>query len=370
MEGMLCCIFNYAPLYRQAIYREIDREFDTQFCFADEVIDGRGDGGIRKMDTSSLRHPVRKIRNKLISGKHPWRSGILWLALKKKYSAFLITGDLNWAYLPFLALCRMTGKKVYGWGHGIKTMRRNNLYNSLFYGSLDGYFIYGSRGRDRMVELGFPKEDFHVIYNSLVYKLHPEENEGLESEVYRIHFDNSDPVLIFSGRLTAAKRPDMLLEAVMRLNADGVKCNLIIIGDGSRRQTLEKAAEEWEIADRVWFYGTCYDRKKTAALLYNADLCVSPGNVGLMAIHAMQVGTPVVSHGNFETQMPEYEAIVEGKTGALFKEGDIEDLCDVIRQWLRKHRRDREQIRRNCYDVISAHWTAATQIETFKSVLK
>ncbi|MCD8208612.1 MAG: glycosyltransferase family 4 protein, partial [Bacteroidales bacterium] len=140
----------------------------------------------------------------------------------------------------------------------------------------------------------------------------------------------------------------------------------------------------------VWFYGECYDEKKLAELFYNADLCVSPGNVGLVAIHAMQYGLPVVSHDNFETQMPEYETIVEGKTGALFKEGDVDDLCRVVKNWLDGHSalmpfkhpsketrekfeddrvRLREETRNACYKVISEHWTAEEQLKVLKSVL-
>ena len=40
-------------------------------------------------------------------------------------------------------------------------------------------------------------------------------------------------------------------------------------------------------------------------------MCVSPGNVGLTAIHSLTYGTPVLTHDNFNFQMPEAEAIEE-----------------------------------------------------------
>ncbi|MCD8208289.1 MAG: glycosyltransferase, partial [Bacteroidales bacterium] len=350
MKGTLCCIFNYAPLYRQAVYRAMDDAFDVQFCFADEPIYGQGTQGIAQMDTSTLRRPVRKIRNRMLFGRHPWRAGFRFLPLKRQYSTFLVTGDFNWAYLPFLVLSRVLGKRVYAWGHGLKTATQFKGVKRLFYNLLTGYFFYSEGGARLMQEAGYPKEKCHVIYNSLTDKLLPKQNESLKSDIYEERFGNNDPVLLFSGRLQPAKKVALLMDAVSRLNADGLNCNLIIIGDGPEREKLEALAGNLP----VWFYGECYDEKRLAELFYNADLCVSPGNVGLVAIHSMQYGLPVVSHSNFETQMPEYEVIVEGKTGTLFKDGDPDDLCRVIRVWLDTHK-DRDEIRNACYKVISEH---------------
>ena len=102
--------------------------------------------------------------------------------------------------------------------------------------------------------------------------------------------------------------------------------------------------------------------------LYNATLCVSPGNVGLTAVHAMSYGTPVVSHNDFMTQMPEYETVVEGRTGLLYRAGDYADLKRAIRQWLTSGR-SREEIRMDCYREIDARWNSLYQLDVLKSVI-
>lgn len=83
-----------------------------------------------------------------------------------------------------------------------------------------------------------------------------------------------------------------------------VKCGVI----------LKKCIRE-RVDKNVWFYGSCYDEQTNAELIYNADMCVAPGNVGLTAIHAMTFGCPVITHSDFKWQMPEFEAIHPGKTG-------------------------------------------------------
>lgn len=82
----------------------------------------------------------------------------------------------------------------------------------------------------------------------------------------------------------------------------------------------------------MWFYGACYDEKQIAEFLYNADLCVSPGNVGLNAMHAMTFGCPVIRHSNMVAQMPEVEAIEDGLTGTYFEENNIESLAQSIKK--------------------------------------
>lgn len=56
-----------------------------------------------------------------------------------------------------------------------------------------------------------------------------------------------------------------------------------------------------------------------AEFIYNADLCVSPGNVGLTAMHSLVFGCPVITHNCFEWQMPEFEAIQPGITGDFLR---------------------------------------------------
>jgi len=56
------------------------------------------------------------------------------------------------------------------------------------------------------------------------------------------------------------------------------------------------------------------------------DIFVSPGNIGLAAIHSLMAGTPVITHGEASVQGPEYEVVSEGLNGALFKRGSVEDL--------------------------------------------
>lgn len=46
------------------------------------------------------------------------------------------------------------------------------------------------------------------------------------------------------------------------------------------------------------------------------------------------MGTPVVTHSDFDQQMPEVEAIADGVSGALFRYGEVDDLSRALERML------------------------------------
>ena len=361
----LCCFFNYAPLYRRSIYEKIDKEFETQFYFGREVIDGKV-SGIPSIDYSILRKKPITFKNKVIFKFFQWRTKCWYLPFKR-YDTFLVTGDFVYSYIPFIILAKIMGKRVYGWGHGIKNRKSKSIFlHDFFYRNITGFFSYGEGGKERLIELGYDPQKIHVIYNSLNEKC---EDLHLKSDVYKTHFGNNFPTLIFIGRLTPQKRLDWLLLLLKNLEEDGVLCNLVFVGTGPCSKNLKDQTSKLKLENRVWFYGECYNTSVTDELLYNADLCVSPGNVGLTALSSMQCGTPVITHNDFETQMPEYETIENWRTGCLYKKDDFSDFSEKVKKWLHEFSDRRQEVRNNCYAMINGKWNSDNQIEILKSVL-
>lgn len=366
---MLCCIFNYPPKYRESIYKKIDDVFDAQFVFGREVIEGKV-SGIAKLDYRIFKRAPIENKNVLLLKKVLWRTGLLTLPFNKKYKSFLITADAPLSYIPFLILCRLFGKKVYGWGHGFKDhFKRFRILEKLYLSSVDVFFTYGESGKEKMQELGWKEHQLSVIYNSLNEGAVSGELTSLKSNIYTEYFRNGFPTLIFIGRLIQSKRIDLLLDAITALRERNLELNLVIIGDGAVRSDLIQQTESLAIADRVWFYGECYDEEELKVLLYNADLCVSPGEVGLTALHTMTYGVPVISHNNFYKQGPEYELIIPGETGLLYEYDNYDDLIDKISYWF-THNYNRDTIRDNCYNLINDKWNSNYQIELLKRKIK
>lgn len=364
----LCLIYNFAQHYRTSIFKLIDQEFDCDFVFGDSYLD------VKKMDYSLLQGKVTEVHTKHF-GSWYYQLNIQPL-LKKEYDSYIMLGESR-ALSTWLFCLRAKlfypKKKIYFWSHGWygKETRMERLMKKvLFKLPNGGVFLYGNYARELMIKEGFNPDKLYVIHNSLAYEEEVSVRNNLSpSQVYREHFRNSHPNLIFLGRLTVSKKLDMVLKAMAVLSDKGQVYNMTFIGDGEVKEELKALTEELMLQNRVWFYGPCYDEHVLGEMIYNADLCVSPGNVGLTAVHSMVFGTPVLTHDDFSHQGPEFEAIHEGETGGFFRCGSINSLVEKIADWFVENKDKRDQVRQICMKEIDDYWTPRFQIEILKKHL-
>lgn len=361
----LCVIYNMAAKYRAPIFQLMDKEMDIDWYFGNPI------GDIKGLDPQLLKNATI-IERKTWKGL-TWQKGILKHLVNKKYDRYLMLGEpftlSTWAFMSLKKFIAPQ-KKIYLWSHGWYGREGcvKKWVKKIFFGLADGCFLYGNYARKIAIFQGNNPDKLWVIHNSLDYDRHIQLREKLtQSDIYKKHFGNVNPVLIFIGRLTRIKKLNQIFEAVSLLKDKGKYYNVVLVGDGEEHIKLEKEVARLKIP--VWFYGSCYDEAKNAELIYNADLCVSPGNVGLTAIHTMTFGTPVLTHSQFTTQMPEFESIKEGKTGIFFKKDDIEDLANNIEKWFDNLNYSRDSIRKNCYAEIDNSWTPQYQLNVLNQKL-
>ena len=359
---------NKASHYRASIYQLLDKTFKCDFCFGDD------EGTNKKMDYSLLTGNVEEIHS-VDWGVVEFQLGMV-KQLKKNYDTYVIYGATRcvstWIFLITRKLF-YPSKRVFGWSHGMLGKEgpiKRFLYRIMF-GMMTGAFIYNERSTKLMLACGIPGNKLHTIYNSLAYDQQLQIRHSLRAtSLYQNHFGNDYNNIVFIGRLTTVKRFDLLLEAIAKLKNRGELVNATFIGDGVERNNMVRRVDELGISNQIWFYGACYDEQINAKLIYNADLCVSPGNIGLTAMHVLMFGCPAITNDDFNHQMPEFEAIQEGRTGAFFKVGDSSSLADTISCWFAEHKYDREAVRLACYHEIDSKWNTHNQIRIFKDVLQ
>ena len=233
----------------------------------------------------------------------------------------------------------------------------------------DGLLLYGQHGKSMLLKNGFKESKMSVIYNSLDLERHKRlRDRFIGAGFMRNIFGNDYPTIAFIGRLTPQKRLNLLIEAVGILSIAGTFLNIIFVGDGPSTDELSALCRKAGIEERVFFYGECYDEEMIAAVLQNSIMTVSPGNVGLTAIQSLSYGVPVITHGNFREQMPEYEAVREGSTGGFFRQGDSLSLSDKIETWvgIMSDAKKREQVRKNCFRTVESRYNAANQCALIK----
>lgn len=167
------------------------------------------------------------------------------------------------------------------------------------------------------------------------------------------------PVLGAVGRLEQVKGFDVLLGALARLpssqggvgdgltSAAGRSCagdlpRLVIVGDGSEREALERQGVALGLSDRLHFVGYMPDAHRAPS---GFDIMVVPSRqeaFGIVAVEAMAAGTPVVASN--VGGLP--EAVLDGETGLIVPPDDAEGLAVALRTLLANPERAREMGRR------------------------
>jgi glycosyltransferase involved in cell wall biosynthesis len=135
------------------------------------------------------------------------------------------------------------------------------------------------------------------------------------------------PVIAFQGRLVTTKGVGVLFEAARRLASQNRFFELLVIGDGPERASLERLSQVAPLAGRVRFAGRLMSAQLDAALAEAALLVVPSlgGEVfGLVIAENMLRGVPVVAS--------DLGAFVEviGDGGVTFRTGDSEELARAI----------------------------------------
>lgn len=148
--------------------------------------------------------------------------------------------------------------------------------------------------------------------------------EGLNFEpLSRLPQKNSNPTVVFAGRLKRAKRPDHAIRAFKIVKDKIPNAQLWVIGDGDFRPKLERMA-----GAGVTFFGHT-DSLKRRNLIEQGWVLVNPGireGWGLNVTEANALGSPCVAY-----DVPGLrDSIDDNLTGLLAKAGDVEDLAEKI----------------------------------------
>ena len=116
-------------------------------------------------------------------------------------------------------------------------------------------------------------------------------------------------------------------------NLERIICDRII---NYKNFNLKEIAKELTEIGQCHFTGEVYEELELANYIYYSDLCISPGNIGLTAIHSLSYGTPIATHSNRLNQGPEHEIIIDFVNGFYFKENSSLSLTNNLLKWFEK----------------------------------
>ncbi len=369
-------VYHYIAHYRVPIFNLLSKSKEPKYTILSgiktDIVIKTADENLSRIDPEFGGIRWLKIRNFWFLKYFLFQPSVLKFSLIKKYDTIIYLGSMYYVSTWIGAiLSKLTKKKVIFWTHGFIREEKNfqGFIRLQFYKLADELLVYGQRAKDILVAKGYPEKKITIVFNSLDYEqqLKIRNSFFLEKKI-EIFKNNELPVFSFIGRITKQKKIDILLDVLNKINQEENKANLLVIGDGDQIDFLKQKAKELNIDDYVVFYGSCYDEKTIFQLMEMTNVVVSPGEVGLTAIHALCYGVPVITHDRFDKQMPEYEAIIEGKTGAFFEHDDaFNSLYEILKIWLFK--KNKIQIKNDCFEVVDKYYNPYTQKKIFNTIV-
>jgi colanic acid/amylovoran biosynthesis glycosyltransferase len=173
--------------------------------------------------------------------------------------------------------------------------------------------------RQKLLEQGFPGDRVITHYH------------GVDTTQFCPDFMlHREPVVLFVGRLTAKKGCPDLIQAMAQVQAVMPDVQLVMIGDGPLRESLETEAAQ--VLKNYQFLGT-QPASVVKHWMNRAQLLMAPSvtsaegdSEGLpnVVMEAQAMGLPVI--GTLHAGIP--EAVVHEKTGFLVPEHDSQGLAD------------------------------------------
>src|SRR5690554_5116803 len=149
-----CCMFNYGPHYRDAIYSKIDKELNYDIYFGDKI-----PGNIKKIDVSTYQNYQKDLKNVFVKNLY-WQRGAIRNVFKP-YTNFIMDGELSivttWIVM---ILAKLKGKKVYLWSHGWyeRDGKIKSFFRKLFFSLSHKVLLYGDGAKKIMINHGFSEK--------------------------------------------------------------------------------------------------------------------------------------------------------------------------------------------------------------------
>ena len=220
-------------------------------------------------------------------------------------------------------------------GVPVKICTRHCVYPTRIYERLtgrinsslsDAFIAVAHSAKENLVCMGVNEKKIRVIINGSRGLKTTSFEERLELKT-KLGIKEEDFVLSICARLESCKGHKTLFDAVRILKKQGVKCIVLVIGDGTQRQILEKYCEENGLTKNIIFVGFVDDVYRYMNISdLNINCSTGTETSSLALSEGMSIGLPaVVSDYGGNPYM-----IRDGENGYVYGCGDSTHLARLI----------------------------------------
>ena len=291
------------PPFRRPVFNGLARYYDVTVLHSGTPSASASDA------FHEVVHPVRRRGPLLIRDRAAETSA-------EPYDTTVSMFDLRW---PDCSLPPLRDRHTYGrwilWGHGYGRNRLARPVRDWLVGRADGVLLYDDSAATDMLERGVRPHKIYIAPNTVHVANHRDCSSCPKTS------------LIYVGRLSKAKKVDVLIDAFARIRNGIPDCvRLDIVGDGVERASLERRVQHRGLTDAVTFHGEVQDDEVLAELFSRAFACAVPGYVGLVVLHSFAYGVPVITPRG-EPHAPEFHNLAHGSNALI---SDRRDFADAL----------------------------------------
>lgn len=223
--------------------------------------------------------------------------------------------------LTHYVVSRITTQKFAYWGHGknFQATSPNSLverFKKILSRRVDWWFAYNDLSAGIVRQLNYPRSRITILQNTV-------DTKKLQEIKARISIDSlkdlkfnlgikSNNIAVFTGGFSDYKRLDFLLNSAVIIRESIPDFELLIIGDGPNRRSVELADAKFTW---VRWLGKMDDEEKVPYWLL-AKFVAMPGLVGLVVVDSLALGVPMISSA-YPYHSPEVDYLKNGVNGLI-----------------------------------------------------
>lgn len=291
MKRKILIIQPLIPHYREPFFDGLAKKYELL------VLYGRYDKSF-ELCKKKYAKKVKSLVFSKIEYFHIWRD-----LIKFKPDVVITYGEVKQLTNIFLLFSkRFFHFKLIIWSHGFKK-KKLTLMDRLRLVQMkkaDGVVFYTRKGMNDANSLGLNNTAY--LNNTIdIKKIISQQltNRFIKSDLknkYRIKTKTNG---IFISRFYDLKKPELLLELMLKINSMNPDIGFIIIGDGDIKPNFSDY-------NFIYDFGRMYDNEKKGELMHCADFAFMPSGIGLSVVESF-----VYSLAMF-TMTPELETITHG----------------------------------------------------------
>jgi glycosyltransferase involved in cell wall biosynthesis len=255
--------------------------------------------------------------------------------IKSKVNVIITTGNKSFVQNIFLNLFQLIFHyDLYYFQHAKNYENSSYIYELLqdLYQKYilcmltNGLILYTQSEVDYLRLKNYPINKIFSVSNAIDTKSISENslliNESLDEINSEIKASNS---ILFIGRLVEGKKLELLFDYYYGLKKYLKNLNLIIIGDGILRKTLESNHRD----ESIKFLGAIYDENIIAKYMRISKIVFNPGYTGLNILHSFAYGKPFITFIS-SYHKPEIHYLIDKVNGFIFHEDRYDENIEKI----------------------------------------